>query len=237
MSGELMTVFSKTDKGPREQNQDYFEIDSFSERLYLMIADGVGGNRGGQTASRTACEVFFREIKNGSTPREAINKTHEEILELASKTFELTGMATTFTCLVVDGSTAYGVHSGDSRIYLLRGNGVKQITEDHSEVAKLLSAGRISKSEASTYPRRNVLYSALGVASKFTFQEFDLFLNAGDRVLLMTDGAYSVVSKLTLRDTSLCTPDFLEYCNKVVEKVVEGQTKDNYTLVGYEHSG
>lgn len=229
-----MMVFSQTDKGPREQNQDFFLIEEVSGSLYLVVADGVGGNKGGQTASRTACEGFIAAVKKGSSPKEAIVSTHDLILDMASKNQDLTGMATTLTCLVVCGDKAYGVHSGDSRIYLLRKNGVQQVTQDHSEVARLLLSGKLSKSEANTYPRRNVLYSAVGTNSKFVFQEFEFKVASGDRVLIMTDGVYSVVPKKYFRDLSLLHPDFQMYCEAVINQVVDGQTKDNYTLVGFE---
>jgi protein phosphatase len=229
-------LFSQTDKGPREQNQDFFLIESVSDSLYLIVADGVGGNKGGQTASKTACETFISAIKHGATPKEAIANTHELILDLAAKNPDLTGMATTFSCVAICKNRAYGVHSGDSRIYLLRKNGLQQITQDHSEVARLLLSGKLSKSEASTYPRRNVLYSAIGTTSKFVFQEFDFQVTEGDRLLVMTDGIYTVINKKELRNLSLAYPDFNEYCEKIITKVIEGQTKDNYTLVGAEIS-
>ena len=231
-----MMLFSQTEKGPREQNQDCYLIENVSESLYLLVADGVGGNKGGQTASKTACATFISEIKAGNTPAEAITNTHKVILDLASKNSDLTGMATTFTCLIIYKNRAYGVHTGDSRVYILRKNGLQQITQDHSEVAKLLSSGKLSKSEASTYPRRNVLYSALGTKAEFIYQEFDFQLSEGDRALVMTDGVYSVVTKKQLRNLSLLHVDFQEFCGEILKKVVDGHTKDNYTLVGAEIS-
>lgn len=231
-----MMVFSQTDRGPREQNQDFFLVEEFSGSLYLVVADGVGGNKGGQTASRTACENFMAALKSGCSPKDAILSAHDVVLDLASKNQELTGMATTLTCVVVKGGRAYGVHSGDSRVYLLRKNGVKQVTQDHSEVARLLLSGKLTKAEASTYPRRNVLYSAVGTNAKFVFQEFDFELEDGDRILVMTDGVYSVLPKRDFRDLSLASSDFNEYCKAVMDRVVGGKTKDNYTLVGVEIS-
>lgn len=232
-----MMVFSQTDKGPREQNQDFFLVENVSDSLYLVVADGVGGNKGGQTASRKACENFMAAVKNGSSPKDAIISTHDVILDLASKNPDLTGMATTLTCLVLCGNKAYGVHSGDSRVYLLRKNGVQQITQDHSEVARLLLSGKLTKSEASTYPRRNVLYSAVGTMAKFVFQEFELEVANGDRLLVMTDGVYSVIPKKYFRDLSLSYSSLQEYCDAIIKCVIEGHTKDNYTLVGVEVSG
>lgn len=231
-----MMVFSQTDRGPREQNQDFFLIEEFSGSLYLVVADGVGGNKGGQTASRAACENFMAAVKSGCSPKDAILKTHDVVLDLASKNQDLTGMATTLSCVAIKEGMAYGVHSGDSRVYLLRKNGIKQLTQDHSEVARLLMSGKLTKAEASTYPRRNVLYSAVGTNAKFVFQEFNFELEEGDRILVVTDGVYSVLPKKDFRDLSLASPDFVEYCKSVLERVVAGKTKDNYTLVGVEIS-
>lgn len=229
-----MNVFGQTDKGPREQNQDFYLTDSFSDRLYLVVADGVGGNKSGEIASKAACEFFMAAIKSGMSPSEAITFSHEGVLNLAAENNDMNGMATTLTCAIIDSGKVQGVHCGDSRLYLLRGNGLKQVTNDHSEVAKLLLSGKITKLEASTYPRKNVLYSAVGTMGEFIYQEFEFLVERGDRVLLMTDGVYSVVSKKELRDLSMVCDDFSSYFYAVLKSVVGGGTKDNYTLLGVQ---
>jgi len=230
-----MNLFSQTEKGPREQNQDSFLLRGFDGGLCFLVADGVGGNNAGDIASQTACETFFDAISEGASPVEAINISHLTIRDLATENPELAGMATTLTCAILHENRVYGIHTGDSRAYLLRNNGIKQITQDHSEVERLVLAGKLTRQEAATYPRKNVLYSAIGVSGALTYQEFNFDLEEGDRVLLMTDGVYSVVTKKEFRDVSLEHFDFDTYCKKIIEKVVNGHTKDNYTLIGFQY--
>lgn len=229
-----MKLFSLTDKGPRDQNQDFYLLKEFDDSLCLIVADGVGGNKGGATASMHACEFFFEQIKRGASPSQAIELTHAEIQNLATTSPELTGMATTLSCAILHKNKIYGAHAGDSRIYQLRGNGLRQLTQDHSEVARLLLAGKLTKEDAETYPRKNILYSAIGVSGGLTYQEFETEIAEGDRILLMTDGVYSVIHKKDLRDLSIKYSDFNDYCSAVIQRVIDGRTRDNYTLVGFQ---
>ena len=109
-------------------------------------------------------------------------------------------MASTFTGCSIENLRLNGVHCGDSRLYILRGNGLKQLSEDHSEVAKLLRKGKLSAKEAINYPRRNVLYSAIGAGESIEIQDFEFSLQPKDRILLLTDGVSGVVSKKQVRD-------------------------------------
>lgn len=231
-----MKLFSLTDKGPREQNQDFYLIKELGESLCFIVADGVGGNKGGAIAAKHACDFFFKTLELGSTPSQAIELTHLEILSLAAANPDLTGMATTLSCAILNSNRLYGAHTGDSRIYQLRGNGLRQITQDHSEVARLLAAGKLTKEDAETYPRKNILYSAIGVTGSLTHQEFDIDIAEGDRILLMTDGIYSVIHKKDFRDLSLKNPNFTNYCNTIIQRAIEEHTRDNYTLIGFEYT-
>jgi serine/threonine protein phosphatase PrpC len=227
-----MEIFSFTEKGPRNTNQDFFLIERIEDRQYLMVADGVGGNKGGEVASQTACESFLKFMQRGDSMAQALEKTHAVLRDMGGNDDSLNGMATTFSCVEISNlNVIHGIHVGDSRIYQLRNNGIKQITQDHSEVERLLKAGKLTKEEAYNYPRKNVIYSALGMNNPLSYQEFEFDIKIADRIMIMSDGIYSVISKQQFRNLSVHNADFNKFCDAIVSSAAV-QTKDNFTLVG-----
>lgn len=230
----MMQTFSFSDKGPRTENQDFFYLGKVNERILAAVADGVGGNKGGETASRIAVEVFTNKIQEGASLAECMDSAHNELLKIAENTPSLQGMATTLTAITCDQNILTGIHCGDSRAYLLRRNGIMQLTTDHTEVARLLTEGRLTKEEAVNYPRSNVLTSALGTHKEFKKQVFNFDLLPNDRLLLLSDGVYSKISKYEIQLISSQKQDFSSFCNELISIVVERGTTDNYTLLGLQ---
>ncbi|MFT0625785.1 PP2C family protein-serine/threonine phosphatase [Ectopseudomonas guguanensis] len=229
-----MIIFEFSDKGPRSENQDSCYIKSAGQSVVAVVADGVGGNNGGAVASRMAIDVFIKGLDEGLTPSECLLAAHDEIVNQSSRDESLRGMATTLTAVICKDGALEGVHCGDSRAYILRGNGVKQLTKDHTEVARLLAEGLITKEAAINYPRKNILDSALGTHKKLHYQEFGFELEDGDRLILVTDGIYSEINKKELVDISKSKADFVGFCELIVSRVAEVGPSDNYTLVGVE---
>ncbi|EIQ1513593.1 protein phosphatase 2C domain-containing protein [Vibrio fluvialis] len=232
-----MQTYLFSSKGPRITNQDAASLTYVSGGVLLCVADGVGGNNGGEVASKLAIEVFLREVissKSSFSFSKAIEVAHNEIKERASEDTELSGMATTFTAVFVTSDRVIGIHCGDSRAYILRDNGIKQLSEDHSEVAKLIRSGKLTKEAAVDYPRKNVIYSALGSHKELVVDEFEFELVSQDRIVLVTDGVHGVVSKKTFRDTSLNSSSLKEWCDTIVT-ILEGLgPEDNFTIASVE---
>lgn len=230
----MIQTFSFSDKGSRIENQDFYCLEVFGDRLFAAVADGVGGNNGGGFASRFAIETMLDGIHKGRNLNECVDSAHYGILAKAGEIPELHGMATTLTALVCNGTTITGVHCGDSRAYILRGNGIKQLTTDHTEVARLLFEGRLTKDDAVDYPRKNVITSALGTSKELIkqFLEFDIL--PGDRLLLLTDGVYSKLSKPDIHRQSAATPDLNIFCKKLLAEVIDRGVTDNFTLLGVQ---
>ncbi|WP_312913501.1 PP2C family protein-serine/threonine phosphatase [Stutzerimonas nitrititolerans] len=229
-----MITYEFTDKGPRVENQDSCYLNCDDGGIVAAVADGVGGNNGGAVASRIAIEILIDGYKSDSTLSECLLRAHEKILDCSSRDDSLRGMATTLTAAIFKKGVLKGVHCGDSRAYILRGNGIKQLTKDHTEVAKLLAEGRLTKDAAINYPRKNILDSALGTHKELRFQEFEFQLEIGDRVILATDGIYGDLTKKELVFISKSESDFNKFCEAVISRVVEIGPSDNYTLVGFE---
>lgn len=228
-----MKFFTYSNKGPRLNNQDNFFVDkSISIGTFCCVADGVGGNNGGEVASKLAIETFYNAINASSISfKDAIHLTHNKLIEIANSEAKLNGMATTFTSIMIKEFKLSGVHVGDSRAYILRGNGLKQLSKDHTEVARLVAEGKISLKESYDYPRKNILTSALGGPQELVVDYFQFDLQKNDRIILLTDGFYDVVSKKEFRDISISTNDLEEFGKKLVQLVEEKGTTDNYSIV------
>lgn len=199
-----------TDTGcEREVNEDYYcyaepDDDGLFHRKgrLVIVADGMGGHVGGQVASTIAVETVRDTYLNdpSDNPGDALFNGFQEaqtaILEYSREHPELAGMGTTCTAGVIhEGALWYG-HVGDSRLYLIRDAEIKQLTEDHSYVARLVREGAISREEAAVHPERNVLTSALGMdtAVAIDFPENPLRLDPGDILLFCSDGLHGLVS-------------------------------------------
>jgi PPM family protein phosphatase len=228
--------YKVTSKGPRASNQDYVLVEDLPGGvIFASVADGVGRNKGGEVASKTASETLVATLRgDGRSLEESFEIANCRLKDLAQSDPALAGMATTLTAILIAGLRLTGAHAGDSRVYILRRNGIRQLTEDHTEAAKLIREGSLAKHEAQSHPYRNLLYSALGSAKDLVIETFAFDLLPKDRILIMSDGVYSVVSKRTFRDISLKHGSFEGFCNAVLELVEGGRPNDNFSIVALE---
>ncbi len=184
---------SATDVGRvREGNEDAVRVD---ERLHLFaVADGMGGHRAGEVASATALEALRAAVAAGRPISEAIEAANSAVFSKAHGDENLRGMGTTLTAAVVtdDNSIVIG-HVGDSRAYLFHGDELEQITEDHSLVEELVREGRLTPEQAVVHPQRSIITRALGVDEEVQVDVYPLELDAGDRLLLCSDGLTTMV--------------------------------------------
>jgi PPM family protein phosphatase len=202
-------VSAQSDIGcQRENNEDSFgywepeEDQQFSLKGRLaVVADGMGGYEGGQEASRIAVDtvVSFYGGFTGDDPQQvllsAVAAAHEQIREHGFAHPHLLGMGTTCTALALVGDSLYFAHVGDSRLYLVRGGMITQLTRDHSYVGRLVESGVISKEEAESHPQRNILTAALGTANDPVMDSPGRpeILQPGDALVLCTDGLWGQV--------------------------------------------
>ena len=195
------TVGQITDKGlKRQANED--SLLSLSASGLFLVADGVGGRRGGQTASRTVVEVFekvFSQPRPPSPPElqmeelrtlvgNTVDLCNQKIFTEAEQNAELTGMATTLALAVVRGNRAIIAHVGDSRVYRCDPQGLIQLTEDHSEVNEAVKAGILTPEQAETHPRRNVISRAIGADSEVEAEIIEIEVDESTILLLCSDG-------------------------------------------------
>ena len=171
-----MKFFGLTDIGrTRKQNQDsIFICDDFENVKYFIIADGMGGVNGGEIASTTAIsaiksyideniyDIELVEDQINDLIRGAISRANKEIYEIAEKDETYKGMGTTVILAITFGNRVYIGHIGDSRLYRIRKNIIRQLTTDHSYVQALLKEGTITKEQAYNHPQKNILLKVVG---------------------------------------------------------------------------
>ena len=189
-----MQIYAKTHKGlVRPTNQDSLLV---SHNLY-GVADGMGGHRGGETASRIAVQVV-RNLLQGKTPEEnslriSMDAANRRIFDMQRHELALSGMGTTLTVLWENRAELLIAHVGDSRAYLYRDGALSCQTQDHSVVGELLRNHVITPAIAKTHPYRSVITRALGTDPTVEPDILHVEKKAGDVWLVCSDGLYNMV--------------------------------------------
>ena len=229
-----MAATLRTDIGRlRRQNEDAAWFDE--DRAVFAVADGMGGHLAGEVASRMAIEAVQRMAKDNDVPgiaalRDAVAGAHETILTHAQSLIECAGMGTTLSVLWLSRNYAYIAHVGDSRIYRLRAGSLSQITQDHSLVEELVRAGLITREQARTHPRRNIITRALVTHGE---NEPDLLVTDvqdGDLFLLCTDGLTGMVTDAQI-ERILLESDMEAAADALLAAALDAGGRDNVTLI------
>lgn len=180
----------------RETNEDSVfprEDGSGPGPVVVAVADGMGGAAAGEVASRLAIEAATAGPPNDEDLTARITAGNRAVLDAIAEDQGLVGMGTTLTMVVLDADgVAHFGHVGDSRAYLLQGDSFRQLSHDHTYVMELVARGQISPSDAETHPRRHLLTRVIGM-DEVVVDEFDEQLEAGDRILLCSDGLTGMV--------------------------------------------
>lgn len=177
----------------RSSNEDsvHPKTSGSGAELMALVADGMGGAAGGEVASATALDAA---LATDGDLTDRIRAANRAVHALSVARPELAGMGTTVTIahLRPDGQADFA-HVGDSRAYLLRDGELRQLSDDHTVVAEWVKTGAITLDEAKTHPRRGMLTRSVGVAPEVAVDEFAERLQAGDRLLLCSDGLNGMV--------------------------------------------
>jgi serine/threonine protein phosphatase PrpC len=246
MQDELrITVGALTDVGQvRDHNEDalgYYqprerEVLAQKGRLYL-VADGMGGHVAGEVASecvvRTVTASYY---ENPAQPvrqalSEAIQQANTALYGATSGEESRRKMATTLVGALPLGRQLHVANTGDSRAYLLRGDTIRQLTEDHSFVTELVKLGRISGEEAINHPQRNVVTRALGTKPTVEADFYEEAIQPGDTVILCTDGLWGEVSKEEMMQMVTQPLHPQEMANELVALANQRGGPDNITVI------
>lgn len=235
-----MKTFSKTDVGMvREVNQDYVfvtesPVGKFSN--LLVVADGMGGHRAGEYASRLAVEVVKQELETGTedTPeamiRNAIAHANKKVLETAKQDAKLSGMGTTLVVATVIDHTLYFANVGDSRLYLLNDD-IKQLSKDHSLVQEMVRLGGINEEEAKYHPDKNIITRAIGAKDELEIDFYEYRLRRGDIILMCTDGLSNQVEDQEILHIVKRSRDVVEAVEQLIERAKENGGNDNIGVI------
>jgi protein phosphatase len=241
-----LVAASLTDTGRvRPNNEDAvgsYEPTGRSEQKSLgwlfLVADGMGGHKGGEIASSLAVtSVISNYCDNGDDDRgpalvSAVEHANELVLRKSHSDASLAGMGTTCTAMAVRGGIAWFAHVGDSRAYILREGELVQITQDHSLVGEMVRSGILSDEDARIHPKRNVITRSLGIQKSVVldtpFTPFET--RPGDVFLLCSDGLNSMVDDPEIEQMlGAEKPD--EACRRLVDAANKRGGRDNITVV------
>lgn len=239
----MIKAYAKSDKGNvRETNEDYFYISNSLDEVQLYIlADGMGGYNGGEIASKLAVQTAKNYIENNFKD---IEKDKDSIIQLlgssmeyanmvvyekAKSTPELQGMGTTLEICLIYNNKAYIGHIGDSRIYRVRKQFIRKLTQDHSYVQKLVKEGTITKEQAEHHPQKNMLMKALGCNA---FVEPDVMVKGflkDDIIIMCSDGLSNMVDQETIYE--MASKNIEQATKDLVQLAKDRGGYDNITVV------
>lgn len=258
-----MLCCGRTDVGKRRRvNQDSFICDTFENGMMLcVVCDGMGGAAGGGIASGIACGYFvdsFADFADRFGKKSSIDRSDERkikaalsdamaaantaVYEKALSDPTLAGMGTTLVAALVYCGTLFTINVGDSRMYLVRGNDIRQISHDHSYVQYLVDLGKITPEEARVAPNKNIITRAVGTGSS---TEADIFVTHFDKKaapheylgVLCSDGLTNHVppediAAVSREALSAETDRALGHiCEKLIELANNNGGSDNITAV------
>lgn len=231
--------FALSERGPdMDANQDVVLADP--ETGIFVVADGMGGRPGGAEASRVAAESFLEQVRHLEVSlrtddymlRSAVDVVNKKVRSIADTNPLLSGLGTTLSAVILDGTRGKIVHIGDSRVYLFRGNKLEQLTKDHTLVAELMERKHLSVEGARRYPLRHVLSRSLGTRETVEPDINDVALSPNDWLILATDGVTKAFDPDRLCEIvrSEDGGNAEDICRQIMAAVMRQSPDDNATV-------
>jgi PPM family protein phosphatase len=219
----------------RQNNEDALLVGEGEDETLFVVADGIGGFEAGEVASSLAVEVL-KDLQPGESFKAAIGEANRRIVAAGRGDEKLSGMGTTVVAIRFGGTQGEPVaevaHVGDSRAYLMRGGDMKPITEDHSLVAELVRSGDLTRDQAAEHPQKNLITRALGADEEVDVDTAVLSVEAGDRILLCSDGLSDMVSEAGISEILAESPDDPERAARgLLSAALDAGGNDNITVV------
>jgi serine/threonine protein phosphatase PrpC len=236
-----MKYYGATDIGNmRENNEDSF----YAEDKLFIVADGMGGHRAGEVASRLSVDTFVRSFEESinsksrmqgrfikNTMLGSIELANDEVFKKSLIDAEYSGMGTTFTACFLYEENIHIAHIGDSRAYLCRDKNIDLLTSDHTFVGELYRRGEITYEDTFNHPRRNFLTNVLGVSDEVSPDYLTLKILPGDSLILCSDGLNSMVRDEIILKLSEKYPEPENTVKKLIENALKKGGNDNITVI------
>lgn len=253
-----LEVAAGTDPGRKgKNNEDQFSVSAYqlgpenpTKSIFAIIADGIGGHLAGEVASEIAVEIISQavSVSDGSKPLETMSKAitlaSETIYAQASQSSAQQGMGTTVVCAWVIENKLYATYVGNSRLYLLRGNALYIMTNDHTWVQEAVDAGALTKAQARVHPHANVIRRYLGSEAPpradirirtdknatYSKNNQGFELKEGDRLLLCSDGLNDMIEDQAILE-KLSNKDLNAAVQELIDAANQKGGKDNITVI------
>lgn len=236
-----MRAYARTDVGSkRAVNQDYMycsENSVGSFRNLFIVADGMGGHKAGDYASKLCVEQMVQSIEKSEhkTPvslfEEAVDAANGAVYSESQEHEEYDGMGTTLVACTMQEDTLYVANIGDSRLYLLRDDDIMQITEDHSLVEEMVKQGNITESEARVHPQKNIITRAVGIDQSVQADFFEVEIYPDDIIMLCSDGLSNMIEDEDMEYIVKHSESLQDAGETLVARANENGGSDNITVV------
>lgn len=225
----------------RSKNQDYFGNTKKSQNDFFIVADGMGGYKGGEIASKLATKYFVDFIENNKIENyesivdfqeAAIQYANKKVYDFSKTDEEYANMGTTVVCICLDyKKQSYHVsHIGDSRAYLFSEGVLRQITRDHSLVNDLVDSGSITQIEAENFANKNAITRAVGVLENIKVDSRSFDMVDDDIILLVTDGLTNEVTDEEIQSIICQNDNADEISTNLVDLAIKKGGHDNITV-------
>ena len=240
MNNYKINAFGKTDVGlMRTINQDSIFVSTKPvgklPNLFI-VADGMGGHKAGDVASRVAIEKFVKyacttHMTDPANILDAgIMSINKEIYDMANSNRDYSGMGTTFVAAVIAEGHVYIANVGDSRLYVV-GSKIRQITRDHSYVEEMVRIGELDRADARNHPDKNIITRAVGAEDHVEPDFFTVELREGDTVLMCSDGLTNMLEDEEIRMIISGARDLVEKAERLVEAANANGGRDNISVI------
>ncbi|MCL2827090.1 MAG: Stp1/IreP family PP2C-type Ser/Thr phosphatase, partial [Eggerthellaceae bacterium] len=228
---------SRTDIGNvRQDNEDSLIVAA----PLFAVADGMGGHEAGEVASEIAINALSEHApKNADAEAlgRAVVAANHAVLQAAAEGQGGVGMGTTMTAAILEGERLVIAQVGDSRAYLLHQGDLQQLTRDHSLMADMIEAGQITPLEARSHPSRSVITRALGSDPSMLADLYEINVEAGDRLLLCSDGLSSMIPDGVIEEVLAAIADPQRCADRLVNEALAAGGHDNVTVIVVDVSG
>lgn len=230
-----------SDPGGRDNNEDW-AVASDDGRL-LVVADGMGGQRGGEIASRLGAEAASEgldQLLQCASERaifdhleQVFQDANRRLLDAAQRDLKLLGLGTTLTLVFISAQKLYLAHVGDSRLYLWRNHQCQQLSRDHTRAREFVEHGVLSEEQAEHSSQRNILTRYIGTAQRIDPQLETRTVEPNDRLLICSDGLYNCLSLETITDALGAETPSDEIAKNLVQqaRAEGGEDLDNITAL------
>jgi len=242
----MFESYSITDRGNvRPVNQDY--SDSFCGDRYAfgVVCDGMGGARGGNIASEFAgrwiSEAVVTAVSESNDAKDIRKRFESSLLTVPSRLYflskreSLDGMGTTAVICLCLGNKAFIYNIGDSRCYVVKSDGITQVSIDHSVVQNMIESGELDKESGRNHPQKNIITRALGPEENAQFDCFEVDLAVSDVILLCSDGLTNMLKDEEILEIVNESGDIISTSMNLSKKAKESGGHDNISVVLIEY--